>query len=80
MTYVITNTDRPGDGIQQMIFDSIMKTGIDMRKDLFRNVILSGGSTMFPGKQGETRTIFALVSIIPACHHVGKNNEERLQD
>ncbi len=36
-------------GIHGMIFNTIMKCPIDVRKDLYANVILSGGSTMFPG-------------------------------
>ncbi|XP_042065861.1 actin-11-like [Salvia splendens] len=36
-------------GIHEMTYDSIMKCDIDMRKDLYGHIILSGGSTMFPG-------------------------------
>ena len=28
---------------------SIMKCDVDIRKDLYANVVLSGGTTMFPG-------------------------------
>ena len=38
-------------GIQEMLYKSIMKSDIDIRKDLFNNVVLSGGTTMFPGEQ-----------------------------
>eukprot|EP00457_Paulinella_chromatophora_P000582 gb/GEZN01000582.1/.p1 GENE.gb/GEZN01000582.1/~~gb/GEZN01000582.1/.p1 ORF type:complete len:1127 (+),score=207.51 gb/GEZN01000582.1/:42-3422(+) len=34
-------------GIHQITYDSIMKTDVDVRKDLFSNIVLSGGSTMF---------------------------------
>jgi len=27
-----------------------MKCDVDIRKDLYGNIVLSGGSTMFPGK------------------------------
>ena len=37
------------DGIVSMTFSSIMKCSIDIRKDMFTNIVLSGGSTMFPG-------------------------------
>jgi actin len=37
------------DGIDMTLFDSIMKCDIDVRKDLFENIVLSGGTTMFPG-------------------------------
>merc|ERR1711954_585039 len=36
-------------GIHELAFNSIMKTDVDVRKDLFANIILSGGSTMYPG-------------------------------
>jgi len=36
-------------GIHQTIYDSIMKCDIDLRKELYNNLILSGGTTMFPG-------------------------------
>lgn len=36
-------------GIHKTTYDSIMKSDIDIRKDLYGNIVLSGGSTMFPG-------------------------------
>eukprot|EP01067_Filipodium_phascolosomae_P006478 Filipodium_phascolosomae@DN473_c0_g1_i2.p1 len=36
-------------GINEVCYDTIMKCDCDIRKDLFGNVVLSGGSTMFPG-------------------------------
>jgi actin-related protein len=36
-------------GIHQMVFNSIMDCDLDIRKDLFCNVVLSGGTTMFHG-------------------------------
>lgn len=36
-------------GIHETAFDSIMKCDVDVRRDLFANVVLSGGTTMFPG-------------------------------
>ena len=35
--------------LDNAIFDSIMKCDMDLRAELFGNIILSGGSTMFPG-------------------------------
>ena len=37
------------DGIDKTLFDSIMKCDIDVRKDLYSNIVLSGGTTMFEG-------------------------------
>jgi len=36
-------------GMHKLTFDSIQKCDIDIKKDLYANVILSGGSTMFDG-------------------------------
>ena len=36
-------------GIHEMIYNSIKKCDVDIHKDLYANIILSGGSTMFPG-------------------------------
>ncbi|XP_063689597.1 uncharacterized protein LOC134822439 [Bolinopsis microptera] len=37
------------DGIDVTCYKSIMKCDVDIRKDLYANIVLSGGSTMFPG-------------------------------
>ncbi|CAI2372658.1 unnamed protein product [Moneuplotes crassus] len=37
------------EGIPNMILETIMKSPLDCRKDLYNNIVLSGGSTMFPG-------------------------------
>jgi actin beta/gamma 1 len=36
-------------GVHEKTYQSIMKTDVDIRKDLYLNVVLSGGSTMFEG-------------------------------
>merc|ERR1711877_51120 len=36
-------------GIHDTTFQSIMKCDVDIRKDLYGNVVLSGGTTMFAG-------------------------------
>merc|ERR1712055_174510 len=36
-------------GIHEGCFNSIMKCDIDIRKDIYANTVLSGGSTMYPG-------------------------------
>merc|ERR1740123_2612960 len=35
-------------GVDQLAFDSIMKCDVDIRRDLYSNTVLSGGTTMFP--------------------------------
>jgi actin len=37
------------DGVHQLTYDSIMKCDVDIRKDLYGNIVLSGGTTMFEG-------------------------------
>ncbi len=36
-------------GIHETTYNSIMKCDVDIRKDLYANTVLSGGSSMFPG-------------------------------
>eukprot|EP00644_Phytophthora_capsici_P015384 jgi/Phyca11/17044/fgenesh1_pg.PHYCAscaffold_24_\ len=36
-------------GIHECTFQAIMKCDIDIRKDLYSNLVLSGGTTMYPG-------------------------------
>jgi len=36
-------------GIHESCYNSIMKSDIDVRKDLYSNIVLSGGTTMFTG-------------------------------
>uniref|UniRef100_A0A5K3FIX8 Actin n=1 Tax=Mesocestoides corti TaxID=53468 RepID=A0A5K3FIX8_MESCO len=36
-------------GIHETTYNSIMKCDLDIRKDLYANVVMSGGSTMYPG-------------------------------
>jgi len=36
-------------GVHETTYNSIMKCDVDIRKDLYGNIVLSGGNTMFPG-------------------------------
>merc|ERR1711890_64315 len=36
-------------GAHETVYNSIMKCDVDIRKDLYANSVLSGGTTMFPG-------------------------------
>ena len=36
-------------GIHETTYNSIMKCDLDIRKDLYGNIVMSGGSTMYPG-------------------------------
>ena len=35
--------------IHEIPYNSIMKCGVDIRKDLYENIMLSGGTSMYPG-------------------------------
>merc|ERR1712203_259018 len=47
-------------GIHETTYNSIMKCDVDIRKDLYANVVLSGGSTMYPGIADRMQEITAL--------------------
>jgi actin-related protein len=39
----------PGRGIHETTYNSIMKCDVDIRRDLYSNIVLSGGTTMYVG-------------------------------
>jgi len=48
-------------GIHDCTFQTIMKCDVDIRRDLYANVVMSGGTTMFPGiAERMTKEITAL--------------------
>jgi actin-related protein len=51
-------------GIHQLVYKSIVRCNLDIRKDLYANVVLSGGSTMFPGMAD--RLTNELINLAPA--------------
>ncbi len=55
-------------GIHETTFNSIMKCDVDIRRDLYSNIVLSGGSSMFPGI-GD-RMDREMVSLAPATMKV----------
>lgn len=36
-------------GFHEISYQSILKCDVDIRKDLYSNIVMSGGTTMFPG-------------------------------
>ena len=38
-----------GQGIAELLFSTIQSADIDVRSDLYKHIVLSGGSTMYPG-------------------------------
>ena len=49
-------------GIHETTYKSIMKCDMDIRKDLYANTVLSGGTTMFPGISDRMQKEIALLS------------------
>merc|ERR1711976_1122411 len=41
--------DKEGLGMGEMVWETIQSSPIDVRADLYKHVVLSGGSTMYPG-------------------------------
>lgn len=54
---------REAPGLHECTFNSIMKCDVDVRKDLYFNIVMSGGTTMFPGIAD--RMYKELVSLAP---------------
>merc|ERR1719251_801268 len=40
---------KESDGVHKLTYNSIQKCDVDIRRDLYTNTVLSGGSTMFVG-------------------------------
>ncbi len=49
-------------GVHEMIFNSVTKCDLDVRRDIFSNIVLSGGSTMFNGFQERLQEEVALLA------------------
>ncbi|XP_062823923.1 actin, alpha skeletal muscle B isoform X3 [Anolis carolinensis] len=47
--YSFVTTGMESTGVHEATYNSIMKCDIDIRKDLYANNVLSGGTTMYPG-------------------------------
>jgi actin-related protein len=56
-------------GIHVAIFDSIMKCDVSVRRELYAKIVLSGGTTLFPGLH--TRLEMEITSLAP---HIMKVN------
>jgi len=55
-------------GVHELIYSSITKCDVNIRKDLYGNVVLAGGSTMFPGFADRINN--ELVSLAPSVMRV----------
>jgi actin-related protein len=59
---------KEAEGIHKTLYDSIMKCDIDIRKDLYANIVLSGGTTMFD--KIDARITNELTGLAPASMEV----------
>merc|ERR1712134_18234 len=52
---------KEAEGVHETTYNTIMKCDVDIRKDLYGNIVMSGGSTMYPGIQDRlTKEMVAL--------------------
>jgi len=56
---------KESDGIHQLTYGSIQKCDVDIRRDLYTNTVLSGGSTMFTGI--DTRLNKEMTALAPSA-------------
>merc|ERR1719384_2194789 len=59
---------RESEGIHKLAYESIMKWDVDIRRDLYTNTVLSGGTTMFPGI--DVRLTKEMTALAPASTKV----------
>jgi actin-related protein len=52
-------------GIHELTFASVMKCEIDVRKDLYANIVMSGGTTMYEGI--DTRLAAEVTALAPSA-------------
>ena len=55
-------------GIDEYLFDTVMACDIDLRKDLFANIVMSGGTTMYQGLSERLQK--ELTRLTPPSTHV----------
>ncbi|XP_059799796.1 uncharacterized protein LOC132377533 [Hypanus sabinus] len=61
--FIPANIGTEAPGIDKLCFNTIMKCDIDLRRDLYANVILAGGSSLFPGI--DERMLKELTKMVP---------------
>ena len=56
-------------GIHETTYNSIMRCDLDIRKDLYGNIVVSGGSSMFPGIADRMHKVSMYLLIYYNVHH-----------
>jgi len=59
---------KESEGIHKLAYESIMKCDVDIRRDLYTNTVLSGGTTMFPNI--DVRLTKEMTALAPASIRV----------
>jgi len=67
---------REDSGVHGLIFESVSQCDCDVRKELFGNVVLSGGSMMFPGMGERIRK--ELIALAPATMNIKVTTKDAL--
>ncbi|KAH9252960.1 hypothetical protein BASA81_009116 [Batrachochytrium salamandrivorans] len=66
--------DKDGDGISEMVFNMIQASDIDCRADYFKHIVLSGGTSMYPGLPSRMEADIKALYL----KHVLKGAEDRM--
>ena len=73
-------------GVHETTYNSIMKCDVDIRKDLYANVVLSGGTTMYAGIADRTATHSqrlpgrVLIDLAPGTQRTGQDPLTHVRD
>jgi hypothetical protein len=57
-------SDAPRRGVHQMVFDAISASDADIRKDLYSNIILTGGNSLLPGNTSLYYFLFIILLLL----------------
>ena len=71
-------------GVHDLVMSSVMKTDLDLRRSLFSSIVLSGGSTLFPGfgarllneLQAKSSKVPSDYSAMPAITMIGPTHQD----
>ena len=66
-------------GVHHMVVESIQKSDIDIRRELFSNIILTGGTTMMKGFSERVQKLLPDISPQNIRVKVLSSNERRFQ-
>jgi len=65
------------DGLHEIVFKSILKSNSDIRKEIFSNVVLAGGNTLFENFQGRMKNELLELAPVKTPINVIANKERQ---